>query len=394
MRSWAFKTMCILCVCVVFVYKIQEVALDRMEDLGRELVPPRPVLSTYDVHSLSIHDEDKEEVEDDVGLDTEHKTQVWITMGLCWSANAQVHGKEKFPYKDAAPLSSQLWMKLTNAKVLLQIVYSEPQVSEDLLHYKKEMESYGALVKLVPTGNELKCVLKSQLIRVLAFLLPEIKPWDIIITADVDAFIMTPDIVLPLKLPGKKIWLYRYAFTLGTGSTFMMPFIGAISDVWRNMIDYDATQDDPANGLLGNNLAKMVDTYSAKMNFSDTYTWDIDQHIVSNGILNSNLCSLPGDNKLWTELHIKPNVFDDRMTCWHGSGIYEDCNNVLWSRNIMIRYKGDNCKWWHFYPQETYANLRAKFHEILNGQSENGIVTNILSAAKNMQKKTFGRVLV
>ena len=43
----------------------------------------------------------------------------WITMGLCWSGNAQILGKNKFPYKEAVPLSIQLWNKFTPAKVLL-----------------------------------------------------------------------------------------------------------------------------------------------------------------------------------------------------------------------------------------------------------------------------------
>ena len=45
----------------------------------------------------------------------------WITMGLCWSGNAQILGKNKFPYKEAVPLSIQLWNKFTPAKVLLYI---------------------------------------------------------------------------------------------------------------------------------------------------------------------------------------------------------------------------------------------------------------------------------
>jgi hypothetical protein len=53
--------------------------------------------------------------------------------------------------------------------------------------------------------------------------------------------------------------------------------------------------------------------------------------------------------------------FNDEATCWHGDGTYEDCNNVLWTRNIMIRYKGGTCKWWHFFPTEDYAAVRSKF---------------------------------
>lgn len=51
-----------------------------------------------------------------------------------------------------------------------------------------------------------------------------------------------------------------------------------------------------------------IEEYGEKMNFglNSSYTWDIDQHIVSYGILKSGLCSLPKDNKLWEALHLKP----------------------------------------------------------------------------------------
>ena len=49
---------------------------------------------------------------------------------------------------------------------------------------------------------------------------------------------------------------------------------------------------------------------------------------------------------------------DDSATCFHGSGIYEDCNSRLWARNLMIRYHGNDCRWWHFYPDQTARDLR------------------------------------
>lgn len=85
---------------------------------------------------------------------------------------------------------------------------------------------------------------------------------------------------------------------------------------------------------------------------------------------------------------------DDSKTCWHGSGIYEDCNNKLWSRNMMIRYHGRNCKWWHFFPDEREPQMKAKFDEIINGQSETGYLNKIISNAKTFQKTWFGRTLV
>ena len=46
------------------------------------------------------------------------------------------------------------------------------------------------------------------------------------ITADVDAFIMTPDILKPLR-KDVSVWIWRYELSYVNGYTFMMPFIGA-----------------------------------------------------------------------------------------------------------------------------------------------------------------------
>jgi len=389
-RTLGWKGLAIIVMCIFCIYKMDQIALDT--DSSQSLSAPKPALSMLDIHSLvEKHHDDAVSNIKDVTFENSEGPRTWITMGLCWSANAQVHGKENFPYKDAAPLSAQLWMKLTPTKVILQIVYSEEEISDELKEYKKELESYGAVVFLVPTGSDMKCVLKSQMIRLLAYALPFIRDDDIIVTADVDAFVMTKDIYKPLLLPGRQIWIYRYAFTMGTGATFMMPFIGIKASVWKNILQYDLSMDQPNKGILGNGLPKMIEDYGTKMSFSDSYTWDIDQHILSHAILSSGICSLPGDNKLWKELNIEPREFDDGKTCWHGSGIYEDCNNVLWTRNLYIRYKGNNCKWWHFYPSETYAELRSKFQEIINGKAENQIVHDLIKEAKDFQIENLGR---
>ena len=100
---------------------------------------------------------------------------IWVTMGLCWSNNTHYWGKDKFPYKEAAPMSSRLWMKLTGARVVLTVVYSEEEPDAELLAYKQDLEEAGALVKLVPRATGVKCVLEAQLIRMLAYLYPEVK---------------------------------------------------------------------------------------------------------------------------------------------------------------------------------------------------------------------------
>ena len=109
-RIWGFKSLLILCICVFCVYEIQEVALNNMDKYS-QMAPPRPAMSLLQLHSLANHEEHHQIV--DVNDGSPESRTTWITMGLCWSANAQVHGKENFPYKDAAPLSSQLWMKVS-----------------------------------------------------------------------------------------------------------------------------------------------------------------------------------------------------------------------------------------------------------------------------------------
>ena len=84
--------------------------------------------------------------------------------------------------------------------------------------------------------------------------------------------------------------------------------------------------------------------------------------------------------------------FDDTSTCWHGGGIYEDCNNRLWTRNLILRHRGGNCKWWHFYPDETYDKLESKFKEIVRGNQETGLMNNFISMARKMELNTFGKV--
>eukprot|EP00094_Tigriopus_californicus_P001027 TCALIF_00994-PA protein Name:"Protein of unknown function" AED:0.19 eAED:0.19 QI:0/1/0.66/1/1/1/3/108/391 len=307
---------------------------------------------------------------------------IWVTMALCWSENTHYHGKGQFPYKDALPLSSQLWLNLTTARVIAQIVYTEPSISDELRSYQSQLESYGVLVKLVP-AQTMDCVLKAQLIRVLVFDLPEVSPEDVVLSADVDAFIMTPKMVLPIKvLRRKQIWIYRYASTFDLGNTFMLSFIGARAKTWKQILDY--------NG----DIPQMMATYSQRMNLPEDYTWDRDQHIVSYAILKSQLCSLPKDNKLWKELNLEPNERDDSQTCWHGSGAFEDCNNKLWSRNILIRYHGGACKWWHFYPTESVQDLQAKFGEIMSGQAESGMFTQLVGKAKAMSQTYLGKSLI
>ena len=149
----------------------------------------------------------------------------------------------------------------------------------------------------------------------------------IVVTADVDAFPMTKQIIGPLVVKSYcSIWLYRYGLTQGAGNTFMMPFIGARSHVWRKILEYDY---DPSFSDIGQGIPTWVEKYKPLLNFgpgndhfilSDferkimlqnslafaDYTWEVDQKISSRAIMKSKLCSLSPDNKLWNEINLEP----------------------------------------------------------------------------------------
>ena len=123
LKKWGLKGFVILCVSVFSVYEIQEIVLVNLEEYGPPQQPAVSSTSKYVISSQqkkflsqNLTQENNEEE-----LELSKKSQVWITMSLCWSANAQIYDKQKFPYRHAALLSSQLWMKMTPAKIIMQI---------------------------------------------------------------------------------------------------------------------------------------------------------------------------------------------------------------------------------------------------------------------------------
>ena len=177
MRTFLFNTLCLICGCIFIIFEIQSSIFDK----SSEYTQPSPARYTSNQiqsvpHKALINASQNENVNTWRVAGKDYiLPRIWITMGLCWSENTKVWGKENFPYKESAPLSAQLWMRLSSSiKVILHVVYSEPEPPEDLIKYKKKLEGYGAIVKLVPKASELKCVLEAQLIRIVAYLLPEV----------------------------------------------------------------------------------------------------------------------------------------------------------------------------------------------------------------------------
>jgi len=337
------------------LYSMQEVALARME--SRSNSPPPPGANSGGGK-----------------LEPERTAEpkVWVTMAVCWGENAQVHGKEHFPYTEAALRSVHLWHSLTHARVLLTIVHSG-KASKEMLAYQRRLEELGADVSLAESKSDLGCVLTSQLIRLLAFNNPRVDDEDIIVTADVDAFIMTGEILKPLKKPFI-VWVWRYELSYNTGYTFMMPFIGARAKTWAALMQ---------NSTDASHLAATSRRFLGLAESSPGASWDLDQRTLTRAILEAGHCSLPASHALWKELKVDPKPFPD-AGCWRGSGIWEDCNNRQWTRNAMIRWEGGACSWWHFYPDEGITELEEKFQEIMGGRANQGLVDKVIHGARDI----------
>ena len=56
----------------------------------------------------------------------------------------------------------------------------------------------------------------------------------------------------------------------------------------------------------GEALGEFVARWKEALDYSGNYTWDLDQHIATRAILESGLCSVPGDSKLWREVNLEP----------------------------------------------------------------------------------------
>ena len=82
---------------------------------------------------------------------------------LCWDGSTSLHGKARYPYTEAASLSTQLWHALTRAGVALTITTSQEAgvTSPELDKFRAELNSEGASV-VVRHVTDPGCVLSSQ----------------------------------------------------------------------------------------------------------------------------------------------------------------------------------------------------------------------------------------
>eukprot|EP00090_Calanus_glacialis_P028353 TRINITY_DN4555_c0_g1_i6.p1 TRINITY_DN4555_c0_g1~~TRINITY_DN4555_c0_g1_i6.p1 ORF type:complete len:346 (-),score=89.34 TRINITY_DN4555_c0_g1_i6:59-1096(-) len=281
------------------------------------------------------------------------KPRIWASMGLCYSENARHNGKSNYPYKDVTPLSLLLWRyHLPEVSTIVRIVYTENKLNEMMTAYGEMLERAGAVVEWLEAGD-MDCVLKSQLVRIFAGVHPLVMPDDIVMTVDVNLFVMTPDILHPIvSSPGMIAWVPQYEETAsiptGRGETFNQNLIAMKAKTWLNITGYKG------------NLTELVERYKRDLGLLaelGNSTWYYDQLITTHALLSSKICTVPKESGLWKMPGLKfdPSLADG-ATCWHGRG-YRDCN-----KDIHIVYQG--CKWWHFFPFQRMSEHIEKFYEL------------------------------
>lgn len=68
----------------------------------------------------------------------------------------------------------------------------------------------GAIIEWVTTDG-IDCVLMAQIVRMFAFGHPLVKPDDVVMTVDVNLFLMTGKILDPIyENPDKLAWIYQF----------------------------------------------------------------------------------------------------------------------------------------------------------------------------------------
>ena len=292
-------------------------------------------------------------------------TTVWVSMGLCFSENTKLYGKRKYPYVAVTPLALLLWNHfLPKVKLVLYLIYTKRDNDERRKRYQDTLRQIEGLeVRWVESGD-MDCVMKSQTSRMWAFNDPMVKDDDIVITIDVNAFIMTSKILDPIyENPRNSIWVFQYEDTADIsediGASFNENFIAAYADVWRAIIVPEWSKSGSLDQSWIDRQVKEIGL--TRKDGEDR--WYYDQWITTFGILRNQLCTVPPESGLWNLPGLKnrslyfPDV-DDSDTCWHGL-FFRDCNKVA----RIIPY---GCKWWHFYPDQKFDDHVEKFMELTN----------------------------
>lgn len=158
-------------------------------------------------------------------------------MGLCFDQTVDLLGKKNYPYAEVTPMAIKLWKHyLPDVKVYLKLIYTR----KDMTSMKKIQEMYAANLEnwgvdviewadVQDAGANVSCVLQAQVSRLFLYQRPFIKPQDVIVTVDVNLFVMASHILEPIhQFPDMQAWIFQYEETAhigtGNGETFNQVF--------------------------------------------------------------------------------------------------------------------------------------------------------------------------
>lgn len=203
--------------------------------------------------------------------------------------------------------------------------------------YAEKLRLIGAKVVLIANDSTLSCPLRAQLQRLFAFSLDLVSnSEDVIVTADADSFVMTPEALRgPLSRRRFDGWLFRYTHSIKSGDTLAMDYMAFRKRIWRRIF---------AGVFAPGELIREYSRFDGLLKAN--YTWDYDQLISTRAVLRDGLCTLPVGHPLWRRvgLHGDKKVQRDKSDskCFYGDSEWDGCNE--------IRRHHQGCLKWHFLP--------------------------------------------
>eukprot|EP00094_Tigriopus_californicus_P007641 TCALIF_07358-PA protein Name:"Protein of unknown function" AED:0.13 eAED:0.13 QI:0/0.5/0.33/0.66/1/1/3/141/377 len=283
--------------------------------------------------------------------------RLWMSTSVCWSENTDLHGKSGYPYLLAVKLSSKLWRDQAGVSMVIQVIYnSKDATNETLKSYITDLINDGNVVYAIESNGS-TCTMRAQMQRMFPYTIKEIDDNDIVITTDVDAFLLDPKLLDPFHDPQFKIWLLLYSETLTNGTTFSMSFVGMRKALWRELLKSSA------------NPTELLEKFRETPLSNSTEAWYEDQRILSRVILESKICTAPANNSIWTQVGLPPSGLTEAETneCYYGYGL-EYCN-------IFRPHMTGGCKWWHGNAKDDPSRVRQIY--------ENSSITGISGYVKN-----------
>ena len=286
---------------------------------------------------------------------------IWASMGLCYSSNAHIKGKDAYPYKEVAPLALLLWRHhLPRVRPIVRIVYSEPEVDAAMRRYGSVLERAGALVEWLPAGA-LDCVLMAQLVRMFAGDNPSVEEHHVVIVVDINLFVASEELIRPiLDHPDKLVWNPLYDVTRrltggfqdfdGLYGTFCIDLMAMRARTWAEVTGYQGSLEE-----LVRHFREEVKLVAASS------VWYTDQLIITWSLLASRLCSVPASSGLWNMPGLAWSSEAGSEACWTGDETWAECT-------VYQEFEHFNCKYWHFYPEQNFREHLNIFYLLINDQ--------------------------